>query len=68
MFEGNEQHDAHELLGCLMAYIQDAVVEINKHREKNQTQITSEKNCKNSSSNGLSVKCGGTECCFGKFT
>ena len=29
MFEGNLQHDAHELLGCLLAYIQDAVKEVN---------------------------------------
>ena len=28
MFEGNLQHDAHEVLNCVMCYIQDAVREI----------------------------------------
>lgn len=34
MFEGNLQHDAHELLRCLLAYVQDAAVEVNKFRKR----------------------------------
>ena len=33
MFEGNLQQDAHELLQCLLAYIQDATKAVNKHRK-----------------------------------
>ncbi len=34
MFEGNLQHDCHELLLCMLAYVQDAVKEINTFRSK----------------------------------
>ena len=33
MFEGNFQQDAHELLRCLLAYVQDATKAVNKHRK-----------------------------------
>ena len=33
MFEGNYQQDAHELLRCLLAYVQDATKAVNKHRK-----------------------------------
>ena len=36
MFEGNYQQDAHELLRCLLAYIQDASKEINSYRSKHR--------------------------------
>lgn len=34
MFVVNEQQDAHELLRCLLAYVQDATKELNKYRLK----------------------------------
>ena len=34
MFEGNQQHDCHELLGCLLCYIQEATRHLNSHRER----------------------------------
>ena len=33
MFEGNLQQDAHELLRCLLSYVQDATKAVNKHRK-----------------------------------
>ncbi|XP_013378933.1 uncharacterized protein LOC106150593 isoform X1 [Lingula anatina] len=34
MFEGNLQHDAHEVLRCMLAYIEDATTEVNKYKVK----------------------------------
>ena len=34
MFEGGLQHDCHEVMRCLLAYVENATKEVNKHRKR----------------------------------
>ena len=34
MFEGGLQHDCHEVMRCLLAYVENATTEANKHRKR----------------------------------
>ena len=39
MFEGNLQHDCHELLRCLLSYVQEAVTRLNEQRRRKCTEL-----------------------------
>lgn len=41
MFEGNMQHDCHELLRCLLSYIEEATRQINVVRKENRIKFKS---------------------------
>ena len=39
MFDGNLQQDAHELLMCMLCWIQDASKEVNQYRKNQQEGV-----------------------------